>query len=44
MLSLHFNFTFMLKGKLNNDILNAIAILIVVVVIIASFHGGGTTI
>ncbi len=44
MLSLHFNFTFMLKGKLNNDILNATAILIAVIVIIVSFHGGGATI
>jgi len=44
MLSLHFNFTSMLKGKLNNDILNAIAIVIVVVVIITSLHGGGITI
>ena len=44
MLSLHFNFTFMLKGKLNNDILNTIVTIVAVVVIIISFHGGGTTI
>ncbi len=44
MLSLQFNFIFMLKGKLNNGILNIAVILVAVIVIIVSFHGGGITI